>query len=103
MPRRSTLVEFRRLGVLAVPIVIAQLSHMGMGVADAVMAGRLSATDLAGVTLGGNFYWPTMLLLSGIVMAVTPSVSQLNGAGRAEEAGAVSGRPCGSRYAAACC
>ena len=89
MPRRPTLVEFRRLGVLAAPIVIAQLSHMGMGVADAVMAGRLSATDLAGVTLGGNFYWPTMLLLSGIVMAVTPSVSQLNGAGRAADAGAV--------------
>ena len=89
MPRRSAPAEFRRLGVLAVPIVIAQLSHMGMGVADAIMAGRLSATDLAGVTLGGNIYWPMMLLMSGIVMAVTPSVSQLNGAGRVAEAGAV--------------
>jgi len=89
MPRRSALAEFPRLGVLAAPIVLAQLSHMGMGVADAVMAGRLSATDLAGVTLGGNLYWPTMLLMSGIVMAVTPSVSQLNGAGRVGDAGAV--------------
>lgn len=83
------LTEFRRLGVLAMPIVVAQLSQMGMGAADAVMAGRASATDLAGVTLGGNFLWPTMLLMSGIVMAVTPSVSQLSGAGRIGDAGEV--------------
>ena len=89
MAPRIVVTEFRRLGVLATPIIVAQLSHMGMGVADAVMAGRVSATDLAGVTLGGNFFWPTMLLMSGIVMAVTPSVSQLNGAGRIAEAGAV--------------
>ena len=89
MSRRSALTEFRQLGVLAMPIIVAQLSQMGMGVADAVMAGRVSATDLAGVTLGGNFLWPTMLLMSGIVMAVTPSVSQLNGAGRIGDAGAV--------------
>ena len=88
-PPRSVLTEFRRLGVLAMPIIIAQLSQMGMGVTDAVMAGRVSATDLAGVTLGGNFFWPTMLLMSGIIMAVTPSVSQLNGAGRLGDAGAV--------------
>ncbi|MDE0039580.1 MAG: MATE family efflux transporter [Gammaproteobacteria bacterium] len=89
MTPRSALTEFRQLGVLATPIIVAQLSQMGMGVADAVMAGRVSATDLAGVTLGGNFFWPTMLLMSGIVMAVTPSVSQLNGAGRIGDAGAV--------------
>ena len=89
MASQSALVEFRRLGILAVPIIIAQLSQMGMGVTDAVMAGWVSATDLAGVTLGGNLFWPAMLLMSGIVMAVTPSVSQLNGAGRVGDAGTV--------------
>ena len=89
MNRWPALAEFRSLGVLAVPIIIAQLAHMGMGVADAIMAGRVSATDLAGIALGGNLYWPLMLLMSGIVMAVTPSVSQLHGAGRAGDAGAV--------------
>ena len=81
--------EFRSLGVLAVPIIVTQLAQMGMGVADAIMAGRVSATDLAGIALGGNLYWPLMLLMSGIVMAVTPSVSQLHGAGRAGDSGAV--------------
>ena len=86
---RSALAEFRALGVLALPLIVTQLSQMGMGVMDAVMAGRVGATDLAGVTLGGNLYWPVMLLMSGIVMAVTPSVSQLRGAGRLGDAGAV--------------
>lgn len=88
MPR-SALAEFRTLGLLALPIIVTQLSQMGMGVMDAMMAGRVSATDLAGVTLGGNLYFPVMLLMSGIIMAVTPSVSQLHGAGRLAEAGTV--------------
>ena len=89
MNRWPVLAEFRSLGVLAVPLIITQLAQMGMGVADAIMAGRVSATDLAGIALGGNLYWPLMLLMSGIVMAVTPSVSQLHGAGRIAAAGAV--------------
>ena len=86
---RAAFAEFRTLGVLALPIILTQLSQVGMGVADAIMAGRVSATDLAGVTLGGNLYFPLMLLMSGTIMAVTPSVSQLHGAGRLNEAGAV--------------
>ena len=93
MPRQPVLAsaaaEFRTLGVLALPIIVTQLSQMAMGVMDAIMAGRVSATDLAGVTLGGNLYFPTMLLMSGIIMSVTPSVSQLHGADRMAEAGAV--------------
>ncbi len=62
---------------------------MGMGIADTIMAGHLGAADLAGVALGGNLFWPIMLLLSGVVMAVTPSVAQLNGARRDAEVGEV--------------
>ena len=61
MNRWPVLAEFRSLGVLAVPIIITQLAQMGMGVADAIMAGRVSATELAGISLGGNLYWPLML------------------------------------------
>ena len=89
MTRLPVLREFRTLGVLALPIIVTQLAQMGMGVADAIMAGRVSATDLAGITLGGNLYWPLMLLMQGIVMAVTPMVSQLHGAGQVGSAGAI--------------
>jgi len=75
------------LGRLAAPMILAQVTQMGMGVADTIMAGQVSAVDLAGVALGGNFYWPPMLLLSGTLMSLTPTISQLHGSGRQAEAG----------------
>ena len=74
---------------LAAPMVLAQLSQMFMGVADAVMVGHVSATDMAGVTLGGNLYFPTQFLVAGIVMALTPTIAQLHGSGRTGEMGEV--------------
>ncbi len=70
-------------------MILAQVTQMGMGVADTIMAGQVGAVDLAGIALGGNFYWPFILLLSGVIMSLTPSVSQLHGAGREAEAGEV--------------
>lgn len=81
--------EFGSLTRLALPIIATQLSQMGMGVADTIMAGQVSATDLAGVALGGSLFWPAIMVLSGILLAVTPSVSQLHGAGRVAEVGEV--------------
>lgn len=85
----SILPELRRMLVLALPMMLTQVSQMGMGIADNMMAGRVSSTDLAGVALGGNFFWPILLLLSGTVMSLTPTVSQLHGGGREKEAGEV--------------
>ena len=81
--------ELGRLLRLAMPMMLTQIAQMGMGVADTMMAGRVSAADLAGVALGGNIYWPTILMLSGVIMSLTPSVSQLHGGGRESEAGEV--------------
>lgn len=58
----------------------AQVAQMGMGVSDAIMAGQYNSADLAGVALGGSLLWPTMLLVMGLIQAVTPTVAQLNGA-----------------------
>jgi len=65
----------------------AQIAQMSMGVVDAVMAGNYSSVDLAGVALGGSVFWPFLLLMMGLIQAVTPMVSQLNGARRHEEIG----------------
>jgi hypothetical protein len=81
--------ETRRLFELALPLMGAQLAQMGMGVTDAVMAGRYSSVDLAGIALGGSVFWPVMLLVMGLVQAVTPTVAQLNGANRRGEIGEV--------------
>ncbi|MEC8046205.1 MAG: MATE family efflux transporter, partial [Pseudomonadota bacterium] len=69
--------ELRQLVGLAGPLVFTQLAQMGMGVVDTVMAGRLGAVNLAGVALGGVVFWPLLLLVAGIVMSLTPTVSQL--------------------------
>lgn len=81
--------EARFLSVLAAPLMVAQVSQMGMSVIDVVMAGRYGAVDLAGVGLGASVYWPTTLLLTGMLLALTPTIAQLYGAGRTEETGAV--------------
>ncbi len=67
----------------------AQLAQMGMGVTDAVMAGHYGSVDLAGVALGGSVFWPVMLLVMGLVQAVTPTVAQHHGAGQHQEIGEV--------------
>ncbi|MEE3110292.1 MAG: MATE family efflux transporter, partial [Pseudomonadota bacterium] len=74
LPSRTA--ELGTLVRLALPAVATQLAQMGMGVLDTVMAGRVSAEDLAGVALGGNIIWPTMLLLMGVLMALTPNIAQ---------------------------
>jgi MATE family multidrug resistance protein len=73
--------ELSALLKLTTPIIVTQLAQMSMGVADTVMAGRVSAPDLAGVALGGNLFWPVMITLGGVLQSVTPSVAQLRGAG----------------------
>ena len=81
--------EIRKLFHLALPLMGAQLAQMGMGVTDTIMAGQYSATDLAGVALGSSVLWPVMLLFMGCIQAVTPTVSQLNGAKNYAEIGEV--------------
>ncbi len=78
-------VELGRLLRLAVPIVLTQMTQMAGSVADAMMAGRESPADLAGIALGGSFFWAALLAMSGIIMALSPTVSQLDGAGRRDE------------------
>ncbi|MCB1691152.1 MAG: MATE family efflux transporter [Pseudomonadales bacterium] len=81
--------EIGHLFRLALPLMGAQLAQMGMGVADAIMAGQYDSVDLAGVALGGSVMWPTMMLMMGLIQAVTPTVAQLRGSGEFGEIGEV--------------
>ena len=67
--------------LLALPLLGAHLAQTGMSVADTIMAGRLSAVDLAAVAVGSSVFMPLLLLLFGTLMATTPLVAQANGAG----------------------
>ncbi|QTF91610.1 MATE family efflux transporter [Halomonas sp. BM-2019] len=77
--------ETRLLLALALPICGAQLAQAGMSVADVMMTGRLSATDLAAVSVGSSLWLPLMLFMTGTLMGLTPIVAQLLGGRRTRE------------------
>ncbi|SFX42329.1 MATE family efflux transporter [Marinospirillum alkaliphilum] len=70
--------------MLALPLLGAHLAQTGMSVVDTLMAGRLSATDLAAVAVGSSVFMPLMLLIFGTLLATTPLVAQAAGAGRTD-------------------
>jgi len=86
---RSNLAEVRRTLQLALPVIIGQLGVFGMNFIDTIMAGRLPDRDLAlaGLGTGGAIWSAMMMLVIGSMMAVQPTVAQLDGAGRQVEAG----------------
>lgn len=75
----------RQLLQQAWPVLIAQLLSMGMMIADTIIAGRYGTADLAGVAIGSSFYISALMLLSGTLQAVTPTVAHHVGAGRQAE------------------
>ncbi|MBL8488342.1 MAG: MATE family efflux transporter [Rhodocyclaceae bacterium] len=78
----------RELYRLAWPVLVAQLAVMANGVADTMMAGRLSAEDLAAVGVGASVYITVFVTAMGVLLALSPVVAHHYGAGRREEIGA---------------
>ena len=74
--------EARATGVLALPLVAGHLSTGLIGVVDSVIAGRHGTATLAAVSVGTALFWLPMMIPMGTLMALPPSVSQLDGAGR---------------------
>jgi MATE family multidrug resistance protein len=78
----------RELLHLAWPVLIAQAAVMATSVIDTLMAGRLSALDLAAVGIGASIYATVFVTAMGVLLALTPVVSHHYGAGRYTEIGA---------------
>lgn len=66
---------------LAAPIVVVNVGMQGMGLVDAIMLGRVSATDLAAGALGNFYFFATAIIGIGILMALDPVIAQGVGAG----------------------
>ncbi|NNE35415.1 MAG: MATE family efflux transporter [Rhodothermales bacterium] len=79
--------EVRSTLVLALPVVITQISGVANGFVDTLMVGRLGPDELAGVALGNTLFFGHMILGMGIVTSVSPMVSQAFGRGDEEEIG----------------
>ena len=83
MPR-SLVRELVRLGW---PMLVAQLAVMANSVIDTVMAGRYATLDLAAVGIGSSIYVSVFVALMGVLLALTPIVAQMHGAGRHADIG----------------
>ncbi len=67
---------------LAWPLFIANLAVVGNGTIDAVMAGRLSAEDMAGVAVGSSIYVTIYISFMAVVQALSPIAGHHYGAQR---------------------
>ncbi|WP_394131726.1 MATE family efflux transporter [Shewanella maritima] len=72
--------QAKRLLQLAIPVFIAQITQTLMGFIDTVMAGQISAVDMAAVAVGTSLWLPTLLFVQGLILVFTPVFSELDGA-----------------------
>lgn len=81
--------EVRRTLLLAGPLVVGQVTSFGMNFVDTVMAGRLGTVDLGAIAVGSAVWGAGLMFVIGVLMSVSPAVSQLDGAGRPRQCGEV--------------
>ncbi|GIP32841.1 MATE family efflux transporter [Paenibacillus sp. J2TS4] len=82
---KQTFTVRQKMGALFIilfPILVTQVAMYAMSFFDTVMSGNVSPEDLAGVAIGSSLWMPVFTGLTGILMAVTPTVAQLVGAGK---------------------
>ena len=77
----------RALLPLAWPVFVGQLSVLAFSTVDTLLVARASATDLAALAVGASAYITVFVGFMGAVLALSPIVGQLYGAGRLAEAG----------------
>ena len=77
----------RRIAPLAWPVFVGQLSVLAFATIDTVLVARASAIDLAALAVGSAAYVTVFIGLMGVVLALSPIVGQLYGAGDRTEAG----------------
>ncbi|RRN71664.1 MATE family efflux transporter [Peribacillus simplex] len=71
--------KIRMLFYILIPILITQIGLYAMTFFDVMMSGQYSTQDVAGVSIGSSLWTPVYTGLSGILIALTPVVSQLVG------------------------
>lgn len=78
--------EFPSLLRLALPVIVAELGWMLMGIVDTIMVGRLGAEAIGAVAIGNVVFHTIGLLIIGIVLGLDTLISQAFGAGEFEDA-----------------
>lgn len=74
--------QAKKLIAIAVPVLLAQIAQNSMGLVDTIMAGRVSSADMAAISVGASIWFPLVLFGHGLLLALPPTISYLNGSGQ---------------------
>lgn len=77
--------EFNTNLTIAFPIMLGQLGHILVALADNLMVGQLGAPQLAAVSLGNSLVFIALSLGIGFSFAITPLVAEADGKGDIEK------------------
>jgi MATE family multidrug resistance protein len=86
VPRFSNLrQEFKPMATLALPVVMAELGWMTMGLVDTLMVGPLGAEAIGAVGVGSSVFMGVVIFAFGLFFGLDTLVSHAFGARRLEE------------------
>lgn len=86
-PAQDFLIEARELLRLSGPVVVTQLTQMGIGTIDVLLLGAYSKDALAASALGLSLYYAMWVLAMGPAVAVQPMIAHILGAKRSDMRG----------------
>jgi len=79
--------ELRRLLTLTIPLYLANIMQLGMGVIDTIVAGKAGSQHLAAVALGGSVTAPVIVAFGAVLTIIGPMISRMRGAGNESKVG----------------
>ncbi len=71
--------HFKQTFIIAYPVMLSQLGHILVSVADSMMVGQLGAVPLAAVSLSNGIFALVMMFGIGLSMAMTPLIAAADG------------------------
>jgi len=77
--------EIRPTLQLAIPLALAELAWMTMGIIDTIMVGRVSPEAIGGVSIGFTLFHTLSLLGVGLLLGMDTLVAQAFGAGQTDD------------------
>src|SRR6185436_19138303 len=77
--------EFRPMLTLALPVVMAELGWMTMGLVDTLMVGRISAEAIGAVGISTSLFIGVCIFAMGLLLGLDTLVAQAFGAGRLDD------------------
>ncbi|XBC44467.1 MAG: MATE family efflux transporter [Buchnera aphidicola (Schlechtendalia peitan)] len=82
---KKYLEEIKVLTMITIPIMLAQISQISMGLVNSTMVKSLNNTDIAAMSIGISIWYPIILFGHGLLLSLVPTISYMNGSGKKYE------------------